>query len=73
MTDTKDVAYIRKRLCNASDLMSEVFVRAEDMSKENIKLKKLLKRTRKYLSEQETPYSLIKRIDEILGETTNED
>ena len=29
-------------------------------------LKELLKRARKYLSEQETPYSLIKRIDEAL-------
>lgn len=68
MADTKDVAYVRKRLCDASDSMSEVFVRVEDMSKENIKLKKLLKQARKYLSEQETPYSLIKKIDKILGE-----
>ena len=29
-------------------------------------LKELLKRARKYLSEQDTPYSLIKRIDRIL-------
>ena len=68
MTDTRDVAYVRKRLCDASDLMSEVFVRVEDMSKENAKLKKLLKRARKHLSEQETLYGLIKKIDEILGE-----
>ncbi len=62
MTDTKDVAYVRKRLCDASDLMSEVFVRVEEISKENIKLKKLLKQARKYLSEQETPYNLIKKL-----------
>ena len=30
-------------------------------------LKDLLKRTRKHLSEQETPYSLIKRIDRVLN------
>lgn len=46
MTDTKDVAYVRKRLCDASDSMSEVFVRVEDMSKENKKLKELLKQAR---------------------------
>ncbi len=46
MADTRDVAYVRKRLCNASDLMSEVFVKVEDISKENTKLKKLLKECR---------------------------
>ena len=39
-----------------------------DVVDENTKLKKLLKRTRKYLSEQETPYSLIKRLDQVFGE-----
>ena len=48
MADTKDVAYIRERLCNASDSMSEVFARAESMSKENIKLKELLKECREF-------------------------
>lgn len=33
---------------------------------ENTKLKELLRRARKHLSEQETPYSLIKKIDEVL-------
>ena len=32
------------------------------------KQKELLKQARKHLSEQETPYSLIKRIDEILAD-----
>lgn len=40
----------------------------ESLTEENAKLKKLLKQTRKYLSEQETPYGLIKRIDQVLGE-----
>jgi len=35
---------------------------------ENAQLKELLRKSRKYLSEQETPYSLIKKIDELLGE-----
>ena len=34
----------------------------------NIKLKELLKRARKHLSEQDTPYSLIKKINQVLGE-----
>jgi hypothetical protein len=79
MADTRDVAYIRKRLCNASDLMSEVFVRAEKMSKENIKLKELLKDCREFyqkmyslniINSSSLPLydDLKKRINKVLGD-----
>ena len=43
MTDTKDVAYIRERLCKASDVLDEIFVKTKKLSEENKKLKELLK------------------------------
>jgi hypothetical protein len=39
-----------------------------ELAEENTKLKELLKRARKHLSEQDTPYSLIKKINQVLGE-----
>lgn len=78
MTDTRDVAYVRKRLCNASDLMSEVFVRVEYISKENIKLKKLLKECRGLMNYTkdwactESIENLITKIDQVLQEKSNE-
>lgn len=43
MTDTKDVAYVREKLCIASDVFNEIFVKTKEMSEENTKLKELLK------------------------------
>lgn len=42
MTDTKDVAYVRERLCVASDVFNEIFVKTKALSEENTKLKKQL-------------------------------
>ena len=76
MTDTKDVAYIRERLCQASDVFDEIFVKTKEMSEENKKLKELLKECRewldylgiyKYTEDSEDCIKLLNRLHEVLG------
>lgn len=43
MTKSRDVRSIQTKLIKASECMSEVFTRYEELSKENKELKKLLK------------------------------
>lgn len=68
MTDTKDVAYVRERLCIASDVLNEIFVKTKKMSEENTKLKELLKECREYI--EYVGYlgadTILEKIDEVL-------
>lgn len=59
---------VKDDLATCDKDLNNVCEQKEELYEENEQLKELLKRSRKYLSEQDTPYKLIAKIDQVLGE-----